>query len=199
VKGRDLETLLESSIFCAAVSRLNDPFEFAALSELSADVEQQTKYLQAGVACFCRSLTNPLLWAHYANKHAGFVVSYDKEHPLFVGHPTKGNILFDVKYEDVPPSREQYPNLDEFRFEAIRTKPTCWAYEQEVRLFHTPGDSKLKVPPETIKEVVFGTRVALDRKKEIIRAVTGAGLQVRFAQMEYLREGYGVRPNWTTS
>ena len=72
VPGRDLETLLERCAYCGKLKNQNDSFESAALKELADATEQQEKYLNAGVACFCRSLTNPLLWSHYANKHAGF-------------------------------------------------------------------------------------------------------------------------------
>lgn len=195
VKGRDLQTLLERSVFCCSLKNQNDPFEAAALTAMDDD-DQQSKYLDSGVACFCRSLTNPLLWAHYANKHAGFVVAFDKEHPKFIGEPNKDSILFDVKYEDVLPFRDHFPNVNEFRFEAMRTKPTCWAYEQEVRLFFSPGNQKFKMPEESIKEVIFGARMFAERKQEIVDAVSNAGMNVRFGEMEYLQQGYGVTMKW---
>ena len=200
VLGRDLETLLERNVWCGKLSQQNDPFELAALDALSADTNQQEKYLNAGVACFCRSITNPLLWSHYANSHKGFVVGYNKEHPWFVGEPHEGNVLFDVKYEDALPTLEHFPNIDEFRLEAMRTKPTCWAYEQEVRLFWTPGNQKFAMPEESIKELIFGVRMPPDRREEIISKVGKSGLNLRYGAMEYLPKGmgYGVRLKWMT-
>ena len=65
------------------ISDLNDPFElipcdlsdprhlYAAL----AMRDQATRNL--GLLCFSRSWTNPLLWAHYADKHRGICLGFD--------------------------------------------------------------------------------------------------------------------------
>jgi hypothetical protein len=66
---RDLETLLASRLWSASIESLNDPFEFQALRGLASQPEMQAEFKRAGVTCFCRALTNPLLWSHYAGAH----------------------------------------------------------------------------------------------------------------------------------
>ena len=41
--------------------------------------------------------------------------------------------LHDVRYEEVPPSPD-FLETHDLAMAAVLTKPTCWAYEQEVRL-----------------------------------------------------------------
>lgn len=62
----------------------NDPFEFTYLLGTSSgskagSVEQIIADLRERVCVLCltRSNVNPLMWAHYADSHRGFVVEYD--------------------------------------------------------------------------------------------------------------------------
>ena len=62
----------------------NDPFEFTYLSGLSSEskagcVNQLIDDLRERVCVLCltRSNVHPLMWAHYADAHRGFVVEYD--------------------------------------------------------------------------------------------------------------------------
>lgn len=193
-EDRDLNTLLRSEIYCSKIENLNDPFEFAGLDAFELERKYIEKYIIAGVACFCRALTNPLLWAHYANSHKGFVVGYQARNKFFIGeNQHNGGIVFDVKYEDVRPSLDRL-TAGEFVTQAIMTKATCWAYEQEIRLFYTPGNQCMKVPDETIKEIFFGYRMEQSRIDEIINKVKQTKIKARFSKMELLKEGYGVKP-----
>lgn len=195
-KPRDLDTLLARQLWSSRVDALSDPFEFAALRALADYPEKQLEFKRAGVTCFCRSLTNPLLWSHYAAGHAGFAVSYDAAHSFFGGDQgLTRRFLMDVRYEDIAPSLETL-SLDELKVAAVITKPTCWAYEQEARLIKQEGNQRFDVPQDAIKEIVFGAAMPTARTKSIIDAVRAAGIAARFGRMRYLVEGYGVRPEW---
>lgn len=196
---RDLETLVAKKLWSSTIEKLNDPFEFSALRELSGYPDKQAEFKLAGITCFCRSLTNPLLWSHYAADHVGFVIGYDRAHACFGGDQGTGKrFLLDVRYEDIAPTLDEF-SLDEFVMSAVLTKPTCWAYEQEVRMIKEQGDQSFDVPAESIKEVVFGARMPQSRVNEIASALTVVGIKPRFAQMQFLKEGYGVKPKWVAS
>jgi hypothetical protein len=79
---------------------------------------------------------------------------------------------------------------------AVLTKPTCWAYEQEVRMISPEGNQLANVPPEAMKEVVFGARMNDKRVEEIVEGVKAQGLNIRFARMQLVADGYGVKPEW---
>src|SRR3990167_9421058 len=147
---RDLNTLVANQMWSSPIDSLNDPFEFAALRALKDYPDKQDEFKHAGVTCFCRSLTNPLLWSHYAAGHAGFAIGYDAAHPFFGGD--KGlneRFLHDVRYEDAVPTLDRFA-LEELVMAAVLTKPTCWAYEQELRIIKQQGNQAFNVPPAAI-------------------------------------------------
>lgn len=195
----DLQSLVASKMWMARIETLNDPFEFHAVRASGPKGSMQHQFQEAGVACFCRGITNPLLWSHYANSHLGFAIGYDPTHPFFGGDQgLRLRFLHDVRYEDVAPSADFYAP-DELVMAGVLTKPTCWSYEQEVRMIAPQGNQLADVPPDAVKEVVLGARMSSKRVNEIVEAVKAAGLGIRFAQMRFLSEGYGVKPVWITS
>jgi hypothetical protein len=192
----DLQSLVASKMWMARIETLNDPFEFHAVRASGPNSLMQHQFQEAGVACFCRGITNPLLWSHYANSHLGFAIGYDPTHPFFGGDQgLRLRFLHDVRYEDVAPSLDFYAP-DELPMAAVLTKPTCWSYEQEVRMITPQGNQLAEVPPDALKEVVFGARMKESRITEIVTAASAARLKIRFARMHFLTEGYGVRPKW---
>lgn len=193
VRPRDLETLVSSQVWSAKRSSLNDPFEFAALRPLGYVAELASHFDNVGITCFCRSLTNPLLWSHYADAHRGFVVAYDKTHPHFGGEALKKGFLHDVRYEDAVPDIERL-SANDFWLSTVTTKHTCWSYEQEVRLVAKQGDRLIEVPVDMIKAVVFGTQMTAERVAVCTEAITRSPLNVKFFRMHNLNRGYGVVP-----
>jgi hypothetical protein len=191
IQPRDLDTLLASRLWLASIESLNDPFEFHALRG------RATEFKRAGVTCFRRAITNPLLWSHYAAAHTGFAVGYDRARPFFGGD--KGiymRTLHDVRYEDVPPSPDFLESRD-LAMAAVLTKPTCWAYEQEVRLINDKADQLADIPSDAIKELILGALMPSKRVAEIIAKVRSSGIiKAKIAQMQLAKEGYGVRPQW---
>jgi len=195
---RDLDTLVKSQMWSSSVDRLNDPFEFVALRALAASPDKQADFKRAGVTCFSRSLTNPLLWSHYAACHVGFVIGYDAAHSFFGGNQgLTSRFLLDVRYEDIVPTLEVF-SVEELCMAAVLTKPTSWAYEQEVRLIKQQANQAFDVPKDTIKEIVLGAAMPQSRGETIVRAVRAAGIAARFGRMKPLEGGFGVRPEWLT-
>jgi hypothetical protein len=195
---RDLDTLVAQQLYSSTIKHLNDPSEFIALRALDGYPDKLATYRSAGVTCFCRSLTNPLLWSHYADSHKGFAIGLDATHPYFGGDQgVDRRFLLDVRYEDVAPSVDRF-GIDEIELAAMLTKSTCWAYEQEVRLIKQSGNMLFGIPREMIREVVFGANMPSQRINEIIEAVTLADIPAEFSRMEVLSEGYGVKPVWHT-
>ncbi len=195
---RDLDTLLARQLYSSTIKHLNDPFEFMALRALTDYPDKLATYRSAGVTCFCRSITNPLLWSHYADSHKGFAIGLDATHPYFGGGQGFGRrFLLDVRYEDVAPTVDRY-GTDEIEMAALLTKSTCWAYEQEVRLIKQSGNMLFDIPSEMISEIVFGAKMPTQRINEITEAVTVAGIPAEFSRMDVVSEGYGVKPVWLT-
>lgn len=193
---RDLDALIAGQLYSSTIDRLNDPFEFVALRNLANYPDKMKAYRSTGVTCFCRSITNPLLWSHYAASHNGFAIGLDAAHSYFGGDQGIGKrFLLDVRYEDVPPSVERF-GINEIQMAAMLTKPTCWAYEQEVRLIKQQGNELIAIPRDMIKEIVFGAKMTSNRIDEITVAVRTAGIPAEFCRMQFVDGFFGVKPAW---
>lgn len=141
----------------------NDPFELTALSNgvgpvskretLKAQIDELKD--QVVILCLTRSAFNPLMWAHYADQHQGFVIGYDVSGP-FLNSPDYNLITVDsgdVLYTNTktpfalnPESMGALLGLYQqaFGFEGpadqalarrlLLTKHASWVYEEEVRV-----------------------------------------------------------------
>ena len=125
-----------------------------------------------GVVSFSLSPLHPLLWAHYADSGAGFVVGYDVSvlKTLVNGYEKLGA----VQYSNEPPlSTGHVIWQDEGNLHGILlSKASYWEYEQEWRLTrelkNTVGTSNFDgngcsvnlcpIPNEAVKEVYFTER-----------------------------------------
>lgn len=125
-----LEDIKLRRLRISRLTELNDPFEFlsADLSDRKvrrALMKAKEKLSESkGVLCFSASWRNPVLWAHYANKHKG----------LCLGLEVHDSVLGKIQYQD-----ERFPipdNIDEeFMKKLLFTKFKHWEYEQEYRAY----------------------------------------------------------------
>jgi hypothetical protein len=147
----------------------NDPFELNYLKKTLSNDNEKYDYKRnwqdyilhnSAITCFTKQPLNPLMWAHYADSHAGLVIGYEVEDPFFTS--TKYNVVT-IDDGDVIYSRSQpefqlsdndivmmerlyhavsgdmglYGNYNEALRMARRlflTKASCWSYEEEVRV-----------------------------------------------------------------
>jgi len=141
----------------------NDPFELTALSNNIGPASKQEKLKQqiddlkdqVAILCLTRSALNPLMWAHYADQHQGFVVGYDVSGP-FLNSPEYNLITVesgDVLYTNTKTPFALNPEsmgallgvyqhamgLGAAADQALArrlflTKHASWVYEEEVRV-----------------------------------------------------------------
>ncbi len=78
-----LEDIKESRLKIARISELNDPFEFAAVDLSDTDFRRDWESMKQsmsgdyGILCFSGNWNNPVLWAHYADRHKGLCLGFD--------------------------------------------------------------------------------------------------------------------------
>jgi hypothetical protein len=78
-----MKDIWEQRIKMSEISDLNDPFELIPcdlsdpkhLYAVLAMRDEMTR--NRGLLCFSHAWTNPLLWAHYADKHRGMCLGFD--------------------------------------------------------------------------------------------------------------------------
>lgn len=145
----------------------NDPFELSYLDNSSDSDFALGKIKSLKESLVILSLTrtpfNPLMWAHYAEEHKGFVIGYDIEDEFFLSEKynvisaSEGNVIYTTEKEKIDISDELKETLhsiyliglgDEIKSipkeklekiahllkKSLLYKHSCWAYEEEVRV-----------------------------------------------------------------
>lgn len=132
-----LENIQLQRLKISRFNELNDPFELLAADlldkrhrEAFARFKNQIND-KAGIVCFSGAWGSPLLWGHYADKHAGMALGFD----------VVDDKLIDVRYTSMRPKvkfdefNRKIINGPQVLNDLIRTKFTDWKYEDEYRMF----------------------------------------------------------------
>lgn len=157
-----------------------------------------------GVLCFTTKEDNLLMWAHYANNHAGICIEFDRSAEFFNGQYKNAeqfwgetvkdyyqNIgeLRQVKYEVERPTYFE-PSQLEYDTDSWFVKSPEWKYEDEHRLL-LPLDLAKKLPEldfpfypvdlSIIKSVILGCQMSVNTKNEVVEKCKKYGIKVREA------------------
>jgi len=104
-----------------------------------SDAGEARMYIPGGlffVSCFSRTETNLLMWSHYAAKHCGIVVEFDRAAPIL-------EKLRPVIYSQKRPSfgaSKAMASLSKIQ-DFFYVKSIDWAYEQEERIVLNRADA----------------------------------------------------------
>ncbi|TPG75907.1 DUF2971 domain-containing protein [Pseudomonas mandelii] len=146
----------------------NDPFELSYLDNAEGSdlklTHMQTRLKNFRESVVILSLTrtplNPLMWAHYAEEHKGFVIGYQVDTPFLKSRdfnliPIDGGdvmytntktlhaltlenkeLLDHLELTTMFPGdyREAFPELENLARKVFLVKHACWVYEEEVRV-----------------------------------------------------------------
>ena len=115
---------------------VNDPFELLCHSLGDRELRSRMAKFKnstasgTGMICFSKSMSSPVQWAHYANRHKG----------LCLGFEVPDSFLEPVRYvSERIDFRSETPwatgGVDRRAEECFLTKYDHWSYEQELRLF----------------------------------------------------------------
>ncbi len=119
------------------------------------------------IACFCESDDNLLLWAHYARRHTGLVVSFRTSMDYW------GNDFYPVVYSNdriqVPSGFMPDPSVPlvdaSWQRQLLATKSSCWSYEREWRYIKRTQEcakneqgNYVQIAQQCVTRVVYGCR-----------------------------------------
>ncbi len=140
----------------AAAKRYQDQFRI--------NLEKKTR-----IICFSQRDDGILMWAHYADRHKGFVVGFKPE-VLRRDYPHSGfyKVGYGIERPVVPHPYVGVSDENQL-IAAVTQKSTEWKYEEEWRLLvdvghlrrdSDPNDPNLYFPisPGAIDQVIFGSR-----------------------------------------
>lgn len=185
--GSGLKVLTSSSIRFTPPLDLNDPFESripiarpfrrsvvpGRWAVFPDDQKAVFKSINAtfGVSCFSESCDNLLMWAHYANAHAGIVIGFRVKSPSFLDLGR----LMPIRYLSRRPVLRMTPS-EETVLQLLGTKSRDWVYEREWRLGEKLRDcirfGKVWVKrfnPEDISVVIVGAAAERSLRKKVRR------------------------------
>jgi hypothetical protein len=194
----------------------NDPFEsrFGAkgideetanqlMDSFLSDVNKDAK----GVLCFSATITNPVLWSLYADKHTG--VAFELVHAWPADH------LHKMSYDQPRPiidfnhlrSLGDIDSVNSYLWPIVqrlmRQKSSGWSFEDEYRLFidlndstrsySTDGHYYWRIAPQILKRVILGFRCPLE-ENNIQSILTKNGFtQTRVVRTKMCLESYSIK------
>ena len=138
-----LESIEKRRLKQSRVSDLNDPFELRSFNVTNVALRktfQQTAedvHKCRGLLCFSSGWNNPVIWAHYSDKHRGLCLGFEipeittdsKSNSGYVSYVPQ-LLPFPVNFDHMPESQH-----DGFARSALFTKFEHWAYEKEIRVW----------------------------------------------------------------
>lgn len=188
-----LKSLYERRLKQSRISDLNDPFELTPY-DLTDPVIRNT-FLQTrdqldearGMLCFSASWSDPVIWAHYSDKHRGLCLGFKiprvKDDPeidesrrvTYVRRPLR----FPANFENLPEAK-RLRIVQKILF----TKFVKWDYEEEIRIWaplqheenglhYFEFDDNLQ-----LVEVLIGARCSMPRSA-IERALGSLASQIK--------------------
>lgn len=126
-------------------------------------------YKECGIACFCESPFEILMWSHYANNHKGICIEYD-----FDMLPNSLELIQPVRYTRMYPKLNLknvfsgHINYWDYLKTSLTTKYTDWKYEKEWRLIIAGYSNKrLFHIPQLVKSIFLGCKVSVDDCEKI--------------------------------
>jgi len=127
--------LKEQRLKLSRFHEANDPFELNLIDSRDHGRRAIAKMIEryyterTGMICFGATWDNPMMWAHYADKHSGICLGFEVEDQL----------VSTMNYTDQKIDVDLGPNLPKHGLSAdllhkiLTTKSTAWASEQERR------------------------------------------------------------------
>ncbi|MGL1958042.1 MAG: DUF2971 domain-containing protein [Colwellia sp.] len=204
-EDRALDILRKKELWLATPESLNDPFDCqieyaelfdAAISKLQISSKAIQSFKSAAlevvsdlrVLSLSRGELNPLLWAHYSDRHKGFCLGFD-EYQLGMSERLRpqeveytdelpflafSERLLKSNFKDKSHRIELISTLENFTYKVALTKPKEWVVENEFRIVHKhPMQGNVrKFGRLALKEVIFGLNMDEPNQDEIIEILS---------------------------
>lgn len=159
-----------------------------------------------GMLCLCEVSDHPLMWAHYAQDHTGFVVEFDCEHAYFtdtekrlefrqVSYLDRRQSLLDLAAHERDGALHSSATMNFMSM--YFAKHSTWSYEREWRVLRklpdTPDNPNFlfPYPRESIKRVIIGCHMEEISRQRIVSLIKTE------PALAHVKIAYAV-PNMTT-
>jgi len=157
-------------------------FSYSMTTRFNALYETTSKFT---MACFSRVHDSVLMWSHYANKHAGVVIGYERDELFDSAKDHCSDVDYrwhQEKLKTLEIAGKEINDMKKYYLRRMFSKHPMWAYEQEYRIVNLDGiRDKRTIAPSAIKEIYLGAKIS-DTDKAKIRALS-EGLGIKPKQM----------------
>jgi len=124
-----------------------------------------------------------LMWAHYANRHTGFVLAVNEKHPVFNERRSENDEFYHLRkvtYSEHKPVRRM---VDMNGVDLLLTKSSEWAYEEEWRIIKLLQDAArvdlvdgnqihlFPLPAKAIEGVILGAQMPNSERERLTKIV----------------------------
>lgn len=177
-----IQTIETRSLRVGRILEFNDPFEWQlGIKGLPLQCEKEIyraiqDWLEdrnsvAGIVCFSAKCKEPLLWAHYADRHRGIVLEFDYDETserLEKIIYSKNRVVLDIPNYKLPHFTQG--EFVQFAQKMVTQKSLGWKYEQEYRLHvdlkdcdvHS-GSFFIGIPDSVLRRVICGYRCDVEK------------------------------------
>jgi hypothetical protein len=160
---------------------------FDALLPKLNEVATDKMRTEVGVVSFTEEPASLLMWAHYADKHMGFVIEYASEHPWFKRQRVPDDEFFRLRQVRYQRERAALVATQASGEDMFLTKSIDWEYEKEWRVL-VPIDAceirgqdarhgipvhAVQVAREAIKRVILGSRMKPEVRRGVVERANG--------------------------
>lgn len=141
-----------------------------------------------GISCFSRTFDNLLMWSHYACHHTGICIRFNFSYDL------DNFFLYPVNYTEKFPNTNYFSCPETALLDLVLTKSKVWAYELEVRAVSFQINGIVKIKPNVISEIYFGSKIDLYKRDEILKTISDCKLNINVYQMKMSDDKFKLIP-----
>jgi hypothetical protein len=195
-----LDSLKNNYLYHSYFLDFNDPFDCNPyLIDIVGKENRKTRelfketlnrsMLTNGICCFTRNFNSILMWSHYANKHQGICLEFNK---------LEGQInTFDIHYTRNFKKPDLFIDKEEALYHLIYTKSDSWKYERELRSFlkvesNEINSRKIKYNPQSLKAIYFGVRSEDSFMQQIKEIAIEKNPKIKFYRGKLKQHEFGI-------
>jgi hypothetical protein len=143
-----------------------------------------------GILSLTPDCFNIPMWAYYGCSHKGFCIGYDSKRLASSGIFGMGG---KVRYSKGLPKVSLFDYSDGLT-KMFYVKSKVWKHENEYRLLHPFQHGKIhKIDKLCIKEVILGSKVALDERLKLVEKIIKELPHANIYQMELDKNVFGLK------
>ena len=172
-----LAILINKEVWFSKAIDVNDPFEFIfrltkmemfgqPVNKESLEIARK-QAMELGVFCLSDVKDDILMWSHYAEKHTGFCIEFERNDQNYFKPDTCIPIIYPEDNEILLIDNDALETHETFS-KIATTKSKHWTYENEWRIVSKEIGGKTHPLPGDISGIIFGCRMSAKDRDTII-------------------------------